>query len=894
MKQVYNSHGRPLSLATKLGSGGEGSVYQIEGNATLVAKIYHSPANQEKAEKLRAMPGLRTDRLSRLTAWPIDILFDKPFGRSIGLLMPKIAGHKDIHNLYGVKSRLLSFPDATWPFLIHAAANVARAFAVIHEHSHVIGDVNHGSVLVSKDGTVKLIDCDSFQIKANGRSYRCEVGVPPYTPPELQGQTLSGIVRTPNHDNFGLAVYIFHLLFMGRHPFSGVFLGAGEMPLEKAIREYRFAYGPAAHLKEMKQPPGTLSLEAVTRRVAKLFELAFSPAIVRPTPDEWVPALNELSKNLRRCQHNDGHYFLSTLAACPWCDIEGRSGIVVFNIVARASWQRQGSFSIATVWTRIMAVPRPGSMPELSRSSGLRVQPSSEAKKIRRNTWLRLIVSVSTVCVVGALVLFGSFEIESAIFCLSAGIVLAFLISFAVNSAPSKKITAAKKAAEAQWQTVEERWRKAASMLRFDSKLQELEKKKDEYDKLPNLKNERLRKLVAERRERQLYKFLDNFRIEDARISNIGASRTATLESFGIETAADVSPNSILAIPGFGPAFTANLIIWRRTLESQFVFNPALGVDLSDLQALDREIDSTRATIEQELQSGLIELGRISQEIRSLRGSVQAVAAESANKLAQAEADWKAKPRSASALVPILFASFLTFAIGLPIKYPQMFKLNDMTSNSQPAPKPQANSPIKPQPQSSLAAPLPLPSQEERAQSLYRQGIAYTKKGLYADAIKAYSEAVLLKPDFAAAYHEMGYTNLKLRKYEESISASVEALKLRPNSADTYNNLGQAYSALDRWDDARKAFEHACVQNHGFAIAYYNLAVAHRNLGDDNSAIAAYKESIRLAPRHAPSHYDLGMLYLETRNPDSAFAEYLVLTSLNKKLAERLFEEINR
>ena len=163
---------------------------------------------------------------------------------ALPLLHPDLGGcFKSIHLLYGPKSRLAEFPQATWAFLVHAACNLARALAVLHAGGNVVGDINHGNVLVSSRGVIKLIDCDSFQIQAGERRYLCEVGVPTHTPPELQGHNLRTVTRTPNHDAFGLAVVIFQLLFLGRHPFSGTFLGRGDMPLERAIRELRFAYG---------------------------------------------------------------------------------------------------------------------------------------------------------------------------------------------------------------------------------------------------------------------------------------------------------------------------------------------------------------------------------------------------------------------------------------------------------------------------------------------------------------------------------------------------------------------------------------------------------------------------------------------------------------------------
>ena len=74
---------------------------------------------------------------------------------------------------------------------------------------------------MAQDATVALIDADSFQFSLNGKSYPCVVGVPDFTPPELHGKNLASVQRTIEHDNFGLAVAIFHLLFMGRHPFAG-------------------------------------------------------------------------------------------------------------------------------------------------------------------------------------------------------------------------------------------------------------------------------------------------------------------------------------------------------------------------------------------------------------------------------------------------------------------------------------------------------------------------------------------------------------------------------------------------------------------------------------------------------------------------------------------------
>src|SRR5262249_54482282 len=151
-------------------------------------------------------------------------------------------------------------PDADWRFLLHTATNLAKAVACVHKEGCVVGDLNPNNAVVSAEGTVKLIDCDSIQVTIRDRTYSCPVGVPLFTAPELQGKPLRGVIRTQEQDNFALAVLVFHLLFLGRHPFAGMYAGRGDMPIEKAIAEHRFAYGADRARVSMSPPPHSLLL----------------------------------------------------------------------------------------------------------------------------------------------------------------------------------------------------------------------------------------------------------------------------------------------------------------------------------------------------------------------------------------------------------------------------------------------------------------------------------------------------------------------------------------------------------------------------------------------------------------------------------------------------------
>ena len=349
MLTFYDSQNQPYVLGEQIGRGGEGAVFSCE-DLTVVAKIYHEPIDEEKAEKLRWMARNKDEHLLKVAAWVIDVLHDSPNGKVVGFLMPNVRA-KEIHELYSLKSRRVYFPEATWHFLVHTSANVARAFYSLHKHEHVMGDVNHGNCVVLADGTVKMIDCDSYSIKTNKMRYRCDVGVATHLAPELQNVDLGEIEREANHDNFGLAVIIFQLLFLGRHPFSGNYTGAEDKSLEECIAEHRFAYGEKAELRQVKQPPGTLSLSQVSPRIAVLFERAFSSENKnRPEPREWIEALEDLSDNLEQCSFHPGHHYFNALANCPWCEIESQTGVMLFPFISSAkTGDGEQQFNIFTI-----------------------------------------------------------------------------------------------------------------------------------------------------------------------------------------------------------------------------------------------------------------------------------------------------------------------------------------------------------------------------------------------------------------------------------------------------------------------------------------------------------------------------------------------------------------
>jgi DNA-binding helix-hairpin-helix protein with protein kinase domain len=633
---LFDLAGRPLHLGSELGSGGEGAVHELRDRSDVVVKLYHKPPDPEKSAKIAIMAKFGNERLLKLAAWPTEpIRIGSGTGPFVGFIMPKITGHRQAFSLYSPKLRLQEFPTASWQFLIRSAANAARAFTVVHESGHVIGDVNHGNLFIGGKATVRLIDCDSYQITINGSRWFCEVGTPTHQPPELQNlRTYKGLVRTPNHDNFGLSVIIFQMLFMARHPFSGRFLGAGEMPMERAISEYRFAYGSNAAAMQMQPPPASVGLNGVTRDVALLFERAFSrqgsQPLGRPRADEWVTALQDLEQHLKKCAVNPAHQFVDTLSKCPWCEIEAATGVPLFQVAIVRS--AQTGFTIAAFWAKVISVPNPGPAPPL---------PSIGAQTVALSP--------------------AGVELQQATF--GAKIASRFLgLIGRTSRIKALRQEIKKKAADSRsrYRNLQNNWNSYASTKDFEDLLPYLQNLRDQYDGLAQKRLEALHQLEANRYRLQLQAHLDRCRISHARIKGVGVAKKVTLQSYGIETAADISDQRVLAVPGFGPVLLSSLRRWRDQQERRFVFDPNKGVDQSAKNVVERQILTEKIDLERKLNEGLSKLTVSSHHILTRRRTLLAQAEQAVHDLAQAEAD----VRASSTISPIVSGKRVIVALG--------------------------------------------------------------------------------------------------------------------------------------------------------------------------------------------------------------------------------------
>jgi DNA-binding helix-hairpin-helix protein with protein kinase domain len=297
-------------------------------------------------------------------------------------------------------------------------------------------------------------------------------------------------------------------------------------------------------------------------------------------------------------------------------------------------------FRLEVVWAAILGVPEPGALPGLPSIASVGAKPSPVCLRRRRARVLRKSAGLGLLAFGAILWLAMAAATRGASFAWCIGASVAALVIWPRATAADLEAKRRLDAARSEWQELTARWQQEASDAPYRQKRQELEGARQQLLDLPNERSRRMRRLAASVRDRQLYRFLDQHRLGDAKIKGIGDGRLATLYSYGVETAADVTRDAVLAVPGFGPSLTQSLLAWRRGVERRFRFDASRGVDPRDQQTVEAEMRALQQRLEQVLSLGAEQLRQASQLVEARRKALRPLIDRSVRRVAQAEADW--------------------------------------------------------------------------------------------------------------------------------------------------------------------------------------------------------------------------------------------------------------
>ena len=579
--QILDANGKAVELRTKLGEGGEGSVWASPSANDRAVKIYLKPIPAAKAEKLRVMSTIADANIVSSAAWPLRVVYNTQHV-PVGFEMPKLSGQKPVHDLFGIKSRQHAFPNANWRMLVHAAANLASAFEGLHKRDIVVGDVNSNNVVVQADARVLFIDCDSFQIRWTNQLFKCDVGVPEYQPPELQGVALGIVDRHISADAFGMAIMIFQLLFLGKHPFMGRLPNNVACPPEisENIARGNYFYDDQATRAGLKPPPASLTLGAVTPTVAGLFQRAFrGKPNERPNASEWRTALANLEREIISCSVTAAHRYRKGIS-CPWCAIELQNKIVYFvaptlispsGAVDDSVWATFPDAEVERIWAEISKIPPP--WVDFETPPICRITPAPIGKTLR--TKGRWFIATIVIIVAAGVALYFLPRLRPYDFIDAIALSIVFAIGRPAGGAELAGRKQRRSEAQVAFAAAQANWKRLSESAEFHQQLATFQQLRSKLLTQRNDYEAELQRVKETAQETAQRNHLDAHFIAHARIKGIGPALSAKLATYNIETALDIDQR-VSAVNGIGDAKARALFSWRDSVASQFRFNPSM------------------------------------------------------------------------------------------------------------------------------------------------------------------------------------------------------------------------------------------------------------------------------------------------------------------------------
>ena len=207
----------------------------------------------------------------------------------------------------------------------------------------------------------------------------------------------------------------------------------------------------------------------------------------------------------------------------------------------------------------------------------------------------------------------------------------------------------------------------------------------------------------------------------------------------------------------------------------------------------------------------------------------------------------------------------------------------------------------------------------------FLEGVGYSNKSKFRDALKSFEEALSLDPQFPStyvwiawqhmfnvwfgpsgtrrdslekafefakkakeldekspgAYAALGHAYLLKRDYEKALSEGKRATELEPNSALMASHYGWTLRSVRRYEEAIKEYERAIRLDPLNAYHLSQIGTAYLMMRRYEESISATKRALEKNPRMLSAHITMAMAYSsldEMNEADKAVSEVLKLS----------------
>ena len=160
-------------------------------------------------------------------------------------------------------------------------------------------------------------------------------------------------------------------------------------------------------------------------------------------------------------------------------------------------------------------------------------------------------------------------------------------------------------------------------------------------------------------------------------------------------------------------------------------------------------------------------------------------------------------------------------------------------------------------------------------------GTLLVEVGQFEDALKCFLIAMKIDRDDPDVHYNLGNLNLQQGKTNDAIASYKSALKSNVNYKEAYNNLGQIYLSTGKVQQARSAYQKAFEIDPDYFHSNLNLGNVCKAQRKYQEALHWYKAAAKISPKAPGVYNNLGSIYALTGDIDQAILSYKAALKLN-------------
>jgi tetratricopeptide (TPR) repeat protein len=168
-------------------------------------------------------------------------------------------------------------------------------------------------------------------------------------------------------------------------------------------------------------------------------------------------------------------------------------------------------------------------------------------------------------------------------------------------------------------------------------------------------------------------------------------------------------------------------------------------------------------------------------------------------------------------------------------------------------------------------------------------GEALEAQGETAEAIRHYSEALRIKPDFLASHLDLGILLRGEGNLDEAIRHLSKVISLKPDYVEAHDELGIALDEQGSFDAAVSHFHEAIRIKPGYINAHIDLGIALALQGKDKEAIDRFNKALRIDYRNVDAYFNLGKIYFNQGKIEKSILNYHRALHFSPNMTQALY-----